>query len=341
MILKLILIVLISIWGYCFGDQLLIIDHAEWFGLSGGLMLGSAIILLEKKIDKITFWEISGGLFGLIVGLIIANLFTKAFLFAVSQPSETLLPLTLMANAVLGYLGVVTGMKKVKEIDFGRLKIFSKVHNNNKQYKILDTSVIIDSRILDICETGFIEGTFVIPQFVLKELMRIADSSDPLRWVRGKRGLDILKKIQKQTDFDVIITDQDFPKIKEVDHKLVALASKMGGKIITNDVNLNEIAEIQGVAVFNINQLASALKPIVLPDEVMKVYVQKEGKESGQGVAYLDDGTMVVIKNGKKFIGRHTEVSVTSVLQTTAGRMIFAEINEQFQQNQKVHRLKE
>jgi uncharacterized protein YacL len=169
--------------------------------------------------------------------------------------------------------------------------------------------------------------------------MRIADSSDPLKKNRGKRGLDIVKKIQNQTELVVIISDQDFPKIKEVDHKLVALAKKIGGIIVTNDINLNEISEIQGVTVFNINQLASALRPIVLPGEFIKVHVQKEGKEYGQGIAYLDDGTMVVIKDGKKIIGKNTEVSVTSVLQTTAGRMIFAEAKEDLQ-IQHVHRLK-
>ena len=192
--------------------------------------------------------------------------------------------MSLLINAIFGYLGLTMGMKKINELDLSRLKIFSKgnVSPLNKNYKILDTSVIIDGRIFDICETGFIEGTLVIPQFVLKELMRIADSSDPLRKNRGKRGLDILKKIQKQTDLNVIISDQDFPKIKEVDHKLVALAQKMGGIIVTNDVNLNEIAEIQGVTVFNINQLASALRPIVLPGEIIKSMFRKKARNTGR-----------------------------------------------------------
>jgi len=340
MIIKLIFVILTCSWGYLFGDQIFIFENAHLWGLFGGFTLGVAIIILEKKIEKNTYWEIIGGICGLIIGLLIANLFANVLLTNLTQQSKTITSLCFIFNVILGYLGLVMGMKKVKELDLKRFRRFSKGHHDgDEQYKILDTSVIIDGRIFDICETGFIEGTIVIPQFILKELMHIADSSDPLRRIRGRRGLDVLKKIQKQTGLDVIITDQDFSKIKEVDHKLVALANKMGGKIITNDVNLNEIAEIQGVTVFNINQLASALKPIVLPGEMMNVYVQKEGKEYGQGVAYLDDGTMVVVKNGKKFIGKNTEVSVTSVLQTTAGRMIFAERKDE-SQHQNVHRLR-
>jgi uncharacterized protein YacL len=195
-----------------------------------------------------------------------------------------------------------------------------------ENYKILDTSAIIDGRIAEIFETGFVEGTLVIPQFVLQELVYIADSSDALRRNRGKRGLDILNKIQKQSDLEVKIVDQDFPKIKEVDAKLVALAKKMNGKIFTNDFNLNKVSEFQGVQVLNVNQLATALRPVALPGEIMNVYVQREGKEPGQGVAYLDDGTMVVVEKGKKFLGKNINVTVTSVLQTTAGRMIFSEL---------------
>jgi uncharacterized protein YacL len=198
--------------------------------------------------------------------------------------------------------------------------------------KILDTSVIIDGRIADVCETGFIEGTIVIPQFILQELMHIADSPDPLRRTRGRRGLDVLNKIQKQVNLQVKILDQDFPQIREVDSKLVALGKKMGGIIITNDFNLNKVAELQGVPVLNINQLATALKPTVLPGEIMNVFIQREGKEAGQGVAYLDDGTMVIVDNGKRYLGKNIDVSVTSVLQTTAGRMIFTVLKEDAQE---------
>lgn len=339
MILKIILIFLTSLWGYFGGAQLFPIPNAPLWGAVAGFAFGLSAILFVKRIEKGTLELIVGGTFGLIIGLVVANLLTYVIFTNSPQLSETMASLGFIVTIVLGYMGVVIGVKKVEEIDVSRFKLFSKGPHRDEEHKILDTSVIIDGRIFEICETGFVDGAIVIPQFVLKELMQIADSSDPLRRTRGRRGLDIVKKIQKQTDVKVVITEQDFPKIREVDHKLVALANKMGCKIITNDVNLNEIAEIQGVTVLNINQLATALRPSVLPGEMMNVYIQKEGKEYGQGIGYLDDGTMVVVKEGRKFIGKNAEVSVTSVLQTTAGRMIFAEINEDSQQ-QNVHRLR-
>jgi rRNA maturation endonuclease Nob1 len=191
------------------------------------------------------------------------------------------------------------------------------------QYKVLDTSVIIDGRIADICETGFLDGTLVVPQFVLRELQQVADSSDSLKRNRGRRGLDILQRIQKMSHVQVQIVETDFPEVREVDLKLIELAKRLSGKIVTNDFNLNKVAQLRGVAVLNINELANSLKPVVLPGELLRVFVLKEGKEAGQGVAYLDDGTMVVVDQGKRAIGRTIEVSVTSVLQTTAGKMIF------------------
>ena len=192
-----------------------------------------------------------------------------------------------------------------------------------RRYRVLDTSVIIDGRIADICETGFMDGTLVIPQFVLKELQFVADSSDSMKRNRGRRGLDILQKIQKMAGVDVMISDVDFPDVKEVDLKLIELARTLEGKIVTNDFNLNKVAQLRGVAVLNINELANSLKPVVLPGELMKVFILKEGKEYNQGVAYLDDGTMVVVDNARKMIGKTIDVVVTSVLQTTAGKMIF------------------
>jgi uncharacterized protein YacL len=197
--------------------------------------------------------------------------------------------------------------------------------------KILDTSVIIDGRIADICETGFLEGTLLVPQFVLKELQQIAGSSDTLKRNRGRRGLDILQRMQANVDLDIRIVDDDFPKIREVDAKLVALGKALKGKVLTNDYNLNKVAELQGVSVLNVNQLANAVKPVVLPGEIMHVYVMKEGKEYGQGVAYLDDGTMVVIDNARRYLGKSVDVAVTSVLQTTAGRMIFTRLRDEFE----------
>jgi uncharacterized protein YacL len=206
--------------------------------------------------------------------------------------------------------------------------IFGGEKQLKKSYKILDTSVIIDGRIADIAETGFLDGTVVTPQFVLRELQLVADSADPLKRNRGRRGLDILQRLQKVPSLQIQIVEDDFPTVREVDLKLIELAKVYEGKIITNDFNLNKVAQLQGVAVLNINELANALKPIVLPGEIMRVFILKEGKEYNQGVAYLDDGTMVVVDNARKMIGKTIDVSVTSVLQTTAGKMIFGKWDE-------------
>jgi uncharacterized protein YacL len=191
--------------------------------------------------------------------------------------------------------------------------------------KILDTNVIIDGRIADLCETGFVDGILVVPQFVLQELQYIADSPDSLKRNRGRRGLDVLARMQKRPDLTILVSDRDFPLVREVDAKLVALARETGARIVTNDFNLNKVAELSGVTVLNINQLANALKPVALPGELMRVAVIKEGKEANQGVGYLEDGTMVVVDNARRFIGRQLEVTVTSAIQTSAGRMIFAQ----------------
>jgi uncharacterized protein YacL len=228
----------------------------------------------------------------------------------------------------LPYLGLVLGAKFGRERITGQSKHpeYAMVTGN---HKILDTSVIIDGRVADLCETGFLEGTFLVPQFILHELQHIADSSDSLKRARGRRGLDILNKIRKMVDIDVRIIDDDFPNVKDVDSKIVVLAKKVGAKVITNDLNLNKVAELQGVRVLNINELCNALRPVVLPGETIRVFVLKEGKEVGQGVAYLDDGTMIVVDNAKRCIGRNVDVVVTSVLQTTAGRMIFTRLREE------------
>jgi len=194
---------------------------------------------------------------------------------------------------------------------------------------VLDTSVIIDGRIADVCETGFIDGTLVIPQFVLKELQLVADSADSLKRNRGRRGLDILQRIQKMAGVEVMISDMDFPDIREVDLKLIELGRALQGKIVTNDFNLNKVAQLRGVEVLNVNELANSLKPVVLPGETMKVFILKEGKEYNQGVAYLDDGTMVVVDNARRMISKTIDIVVTSVLQTTAGKMIFGRHIEQ------------
>ncbi|MCX7695342.1 MAG: PIN/TRAM domain-containing protein [Caloramator sp.] len=292
--------------------------------------------LLESGLQKVPTNEIIIGVIGLIIGLLIANLLigsVASFLQTNSVLSAIGSVLSLIVNIVFGTLGVNVAIKKKDELSnvFTFMKKFTKdkkqkIDIRPSQPKILDTSVIIDGRILDILKTGFIEGTIVIPQFVLEELRHIADSSDNLKRARGRRGLDILNEIQKELPVNVEICDKDFPNVAEVDSKLLKLAESLGGKVITNDFNLNKVAEFQGVPVLNINELANAVKPVVIPGEEMNIHIIKDGKESGQGVAYLDDGTMIVVEGGKKYVGEIVDVVVTSVLQTAAGRMIFAKL---------------
>jgi uncharacterized protein YacL len=218
---------------------------------------------------------------------------------------------------------LVLGAKNGEWLEPSRFVSLFRTSGPERRHKVLDTSVIIDGRIADVCETGFIDGTLVIPQFVLKELQLIADSSDSPKRNRGRRGLDILQRIQKMAGVEVTICDIDFPDVREVDIKLIELARTLHGKIVTNDFNLNKVAQLRGVEVLNVNQLANSLKPVVLPGEIMQVFILKEGKEYNQGVAYLDDGTMVVVDNARKMISKTIDIVVTSVLQTTAGKMIF------------------
>ncbi|MCG6534474.1 MAG: PIN domain nuclease, partial [Syntrophales bacterium LBB04] len=228
-----------------------------------------------------------------------------------------------LLTVILGYLGLVLGSKKVEEFNF-----FGTGSKIGTVYRILDTSVISDGRIADICDSGFMEGELIVPRFVLNELQFVADSSDSMKRSRGRRGLDVLNHMQKSSNINIEIVEQDFPKIKGVDGKLVALAKKINAKLLTNDYNLNKVAELQGVRVLNVNELANAMKPVVLPGEQMMVKIIREGKEQGQGVGYLDDGTMIIVDNAQKLLNMNVEVVVTSVLQTTAGRMIFSELKE-------------
>ena len=269
---------------------------------------------------------------GLIIGLIIAYLISALIGSIVRIPILSGI-LALITYIFMGYLGTKVALKGREDLfNVNRLtrlsynmkeKSSKKDVNKSIPVKILDTSVIIDGRISDICKTGFIEGKLVIPKFVLNELQHIADSSDDLKRVRGRRGLDILNIIQKELDIEVEITEQDFDDIPEVDSKLLKLAQVMNGKVVTNDYNLNKVAQVQGVEVLNINELANAVKPVAIPGEEMVVQVVKEGKEQNQGIAYLDDGTMIVVDGGRKYMGETIRVLVTSVLQTPAGRMIF------------------
>ena len=284
-----------------------------------GLIIGIEYVLRRARIKQLTV-----GFLGLLSGLISANLLAYALSSLFSDRFLSPL-LQILLNFGLGYLGFAIGIKKAENISWEDAGIVVTRPGAEQSKKILDTSTIIDGRIADIAATKFMDGKFIIPRFVLKELQHIADSPDPMKRKRGRRGLDILNRLQKG-DLQVEIIEQDFPAIPEVDHKLVELAKAMQGCIITNDYNLNKVAELQGITVLNINELANALKPVVLPGEELKVFVLREGKEYNQGVGYLDDGTMVVIDSGKEYINQKVDVTVTSVLQTPAGRMVFAKI---------------
>lgn len=290
---------------------------------------------IEKSIQKLPPTEILLGVVGALIGLLISAVFLNLL---------TKVPVvgTILAGVVailMAALGANIAIRKREEFMLLLSNIGYKKSSGNKDKrikdeqnvcpKVLDTSVIIDGRIFDICQTGFVEGPLIIPDFVLAELRHIADSSDGLKRTRGRRGLDVLNKIQKELNIDVQIYDKDLPNIAEVDSKLLKLSQLLNGKVVTNDYNLNKVAEFQGVPVLNINELANAVKPVVLPGEEMNVQIIKDGKESGQGIAYLDDGTMIVIEGGKRSIGETKDVVVTSVLQTAAGRMIFAKQKEE------------
>ena len=288
---------------------------------------------MEDRLLKAPIGDLLFGTLGLIVGLSVAFLLNFAVDSIQLPVINAVLPVLL--TITLGYLGFQVGFKKRDEI----VQMFTanktvvhkkKFDENNPQalqqasYKLLDTSVIIDGRIADISTTGFLEGVLVVPQFVLTELQHIADSSDTLKRTRGRRGLDILKRLQSERASAVLITEEDFDDVAEVDLKLMRLAKKMDGMVVTNDFNLNKVCELHQVPVLNINDLANAVKPVVIPGEKMHIVVIKDGKEQNQGVAYLDDGTMIVVEDGKAYIGQAINVIVTSVLQTSAGRMIFA-----------------
>ena len=295
---------------------------------------------MEKSIQRLSAQELIFGSLGTLIGLIIAAFIGAPFSGIFSGIHPAIGPIIfVLLELIAAIIGAEIFIKKKDDIS-STLSIFKKNNLREKDKekksksiakssaKVLDTSAIIDGRIFDLCKTGFIEGTLVIPSFVLDELRHISDSSDSLKRNRGRRGLDILNKIQKELEIETEIWEGDFKEIAEVDSKLLKLAQKLGGKVITNDFNLNKVAEFQGVPVLNINDLANAIKPVVLPGEEMKIVVIKDGKESAQGIGYLDDGTMIVVEGGRKFIGEEIFVIVTSVLQTSAGRMIFAKPKE-------------
>ena len=298
-----------------------------WQAGAGGAILGGFIILFEIRLEQVSLKRLIGAACGSILGILGAFLMSLVLDRVAPGPGARFLHLALLLW--MAYVGLIVGASKGDMLNLAALGgIFGNEKSSKKSFKILDTSVIIDGRIADIAETGFLDGVLVIPQFVLRELQLVADSADSMKRNRGRRGLDILQRIQKMAHLNVQIVEDDFPAVREVDMKLIELAKVYDCKVITNDFNLNKVAQLHGVEVLNINELANTLKPIVLPGEAMRVFILKEGKEYNQGVAYLDDGTMVVVDNAKKVISKTIDITVTSVLQTTAGKMIFGKFDE-------------
>jgi len=294
-------------------------------GAAIGFAISGILIIFESWMRKVSVRNLSAAVFGLIFGLFMSWVLTSAVKLIPMDP-RTFSTIQIVLTLTFCYLGMVISMRGKDEFNLVIPYVKFSRQNQSDQIVLLDTSVIIDGRIADIIATKFIDGKIVIPKFVLKELQQISDSSDSLKRNRGRRGLDILQKIRKSSDTDVKIEDEDFPDIADVDAKLIKLAKILGAKVATNDYNLNKIAQLQDVAVLNINELANALRAVVLPGEALDVKIIKEGKEFNQGVAYLEDGTMIVVDNTRNLIGQNVRAVVTSVLQTSAGRMIFARL---------------
>jgi uncharacterized protein YacL len=327
MILRTAILLMFVVTGYFIDAK----SNNGMYGIILGGSLGLVALAAEIFLKRVRIGAIIGGILGISLGLLSADLLLLPLKPLLGQDIASV---SFVLMSLFGYGGLLLGVSKGKDISITDIFRFFRGQGIEENLKILDTSVIIDGRIADVCESGFLEGVFILPQFILQELQYIADSPDSIKRARGRRGLDVLHKIQKMSQITVRIIDEDFPKVKEVDAKLVALARLMSAKVITNDFNLNKIAELQGVPVLNINELANSLKPVVLPGETMKIFILKEGKEYNQGVAYLDDGTMVVIENARKLIGKNADVTVTSVLQTTAGRMIFSKLKEEYEREE-------
>ncbi|MFA5339834.1 MAG: PIN domain-containing protein [Candidatus Omnitrophota bacterium] len=319
-------VLLCGLMGFGMGDifKTQFGDFAPVIGIGLGVLLGLLIIALELTSKRVSIKGLSAAVFGIVFGILFARLIIEVFkLMNVPEDVNGVL------IVIFAYLGMVMALRGRDEFSIIIPYVKLRREDQREEIIVLDTSVIIDGRIADICHTKFIEGKLIIPRFVLKELQQIADSADPIKRNRGRRGLDMLNKIRKSGHMEVTIHEEDLPEIRDVDAKLIKLAKMLNAKVFTNDYNLNKIAELQGVSVLNINELANALKPVVIPGELMEAKIVKEGKEYNQAVAYLDDGTMVVIDNARNLIGQTVKVIVTSVLQTAAGRMIFAKLESQ------------
>jgi len=297
------------------------------FAIAVALMIIGFEIRARRASLKTLIGAAIGSIGGIIGAYLIGMLISSQDINTV--PGELKTFLTIALAFFMGYIGLMVGAAKGDYIDLSALGGIFSDKNVKRDYKILDTSVIIDGRIADVSETGFLGGTLIIPHFILAELQQVADSADSSKRQRGRRGLDMLQRLRNNSSLDIQLIETDFPAVKEVDLKLIELGKQLEAVIVTNDFNLNKVAQLRGVAVLNINELANALKPVVLPGEAMRVFILKEGKEPSQGVAYLDDGTMVVVDNARRLIGKTTDIAVTSVLQTTAGKMIFGRLWEE------------
>jgi uncharacterized protein YacL len=326
-------VIFVSLVGY--GGYLLVESFeppGRWimwapFGILGGLLAGVAVVALEQAARRLPMSRVFLSAIGALGGVLLAQIVASSLI--VFLPGAGTAGGRGFLSLLLAYMGVVFVLRREEELGGITRIVFPSTTAGNARYKVLDTSVIIDGRIVDVCEAGFLEGTLLVPQYVLRELQQIADSSDPLKRNRGRRGLDVLQRLQRLPDIRTELHDLDFPQIREVDQRLIETARAVGGVIVTNDYNLNKVAELHGVRVLNVNELAGALRPVVLPGEMLHVHVLREGKEAGQGVAYLDDGTMVVVEQGRRHIGQTVNVTVNTVLQTAAGRMIFTRLAEE------------
>jgi uncharacterized protein YacL len=326
-IVRVIFIVILGITAACFKPE----ETPLWIAAGLGATIAGLAIVLETRVRRSSLQRLIGLATGVTVGLF-ASALVSVVLGRIGPGAPALHFVQVTCLVMFIYFGAVTGAAKGELLNLGAFGgVFGAETDGRQNHKILDTSVIIDGRIADIADTGFLDGVLVIPQFVLQELQMVADSADSMKRNRGRRGLDVLQRIQKVPKITVKIVHEDFPHVKEVDMKLIELAQVYKCKIVTNDFNLNKVAHVRGVEVLNINELANALKPIVLPGELMRVFILKEGKEYNQGVAYLDDGTMVVVDNARRMISKTVDISVTSVLQTTAGKMIFGRYDERAQ----------
>ncbi len=330
LVVRLLFIFICGVFGYFLQIPWLVqlqLPHAAWISAAITTLTGSVIVLLDVFFKQYTVRNILSIIAGFALGLLTQRLFMMVLAYA-NFPDDVNRNFGIATAIIFCYLGIITILRGQDEFSL----MIPFVHLDSKgpgeEMILLDTSVIIDGRISDIANTHFLSGKLILPRFVLKELQLIADSSDPLKRNRGRRGLDVLNAIQSNPNIQVKIHELDFPEFNTVDAKLVKMGQVLQAKVFTNDYNLNKVAELQGVKVLNINDLANALKPVVMPGEEMEIKILKEGKEHEQGVAYLDDGTMVVVDNGKRRLGHTVKVTITSVLQTQAGRMIFAKLSD-------------